>query len=92
MKRFYLLRHEDVHGQSGTGVVAEGIIFDSGLCAMTWLSKYATVTVFDSVTTVHDLHGHEGKTEVVIEKQDERFEECQTKARATKSRSKRMKR
>lgn len=92
MKRFYLLRHEDLHGHSGLGVVAEGIIFDSGLCAMTWMSKYATVTVFDSLVTVKELHGHEGRTEIVIEDKDDRFTDCQTKARMTKSRSKRMKR
>lgn len=85
MKHFYLLRHEDIHGNSGTGIVAEGTIFDSGMCAMTWLSDFPTVTVFDRITTVKRLHGHEGKTEVVIEDQDPRFEECKADARQYKS-------
>ena len=85
MKRFYLLRHEDVHNSSGTGIVAEGIIFDSGMCAMTWLSVHSTVTIFDKVTTVKKLHGHEGKTEIVLEGKHKKFNECQEAARLKKS-------
>jgi hypothetical protein len=56
---------------------------------MTWFSKYSTVTVFDSVKTIIELHGHDGRTEIVIEGKDLRFEDCKAKARARKSRSKR---
>lgn len=76
MKTFYLVRHIDVNGLSGTGVVAEGIIFDSKMCAMTWLTKYPTVTVFPNVSTVKNLHGHEGATEVIIEGKSKKFEKC----------------
>jgi hypothetical protein len=79
MKTFYLLRHDDIHGNSGTGVVAEGIIFDSGMAVMTWLSEISTVTVFRRIVDVEKLHGHEGKTEVIVEgkKQHiEKFKEC----------------
>lgn len=61
MKTFYLLRHEDVHGNSGTGVVAEGIIFDSGMCAMTWLSDIPTVTNFRNIVDVDDSTGTTGR-------------------------------
>lgn len=84
MKTFYLLRHEDLHGHAGTGVVAEGIIFDSGMVAMTWLSDYPTVTVFPKITVVKKLHGHEGRTEVVIEGKDKRFEKCKEDAKLKK--------
>lgn len=89
MKAFYLLRHTDVHSNSGVGVVAEGIIFDSGMCAMTWLTKYPTVTVFDKITTVKKLHGHEGLTEVVLEGKHDKFSECKDAARLKKSNNKR---
>lgn len=89
MKRFYLLRHEDVHNQSGTGVVAEGIVFDSGMCAMTWLTDDSTVTVFMKITVVKKLHGHGGKTEVVLEGKHKKFTECQELARLKKTKSKR---
>lgn len=88
MKTFYLLRHNDVHGNSGIGVVAEGIIFDSGMCAMTWLSDIATVTTFRKVTDVEKLHGHDGKTQVIIEgnrKQKDLFVSCRAVAREKKS-------
>lgn len=88
MKAFYLLRHEDVHDNTGIGIVAEGIIFDSGMVTMTWRTKFPTVTIFDNIATVKSVHGHEGRTEVVIEGQDERFENCKAKARADKSEEK----
>jgi hypothetical protein len=62
MKRFVLDRIEDKTGVSGTGFVAEGILFDNGKCALAWLSRYRSVTVFDSIEEVEIIHGHDGKT------------------------------
>lgn len=83
MKTFYLLRHKDVHNNSGTGVVAEGVIFDNGLCAMTWLGEYTTVTTFPDITVVAKLHGHDGLTEVIIEgyaPTEDKFKYCRLMA------------
>lgn len=88
MKTFYLVRTEDVHGNSGTGVVAEGIIFDSGMVAMTWLSDIPTVTNFRRIQDVAKLHGHEGRTTVVVEgnrKQKNTFERCRESVRVKNS-------
>lgn len=90
MKTFYLLRHEDLHGHSGLGVVAEGVIFDNGLVAMTWLSRWKTVTMFSGVNEVRELHSHEGRTELVIEGRkklgaQDLFDKCKIEARAKKS-------
>lgn len=88
MKTFYLVRKEDVHGVSGTGVVAEGAVFDNGMVAMTWLSEYPTVTMFPSVKIVIKIHGHEGRTVMVMEgrKRDaKQFEACKGAVRASKS-------
>ena len=79
MKKFYLLRHRDLHNNSGTGTVAEGIIFGDGSGSYTWLTKHKTVTTFVKVKDVIDLHGHGGATEMVIEgikKYAKKFEEC----------------
>lgn len=62
MRRFYLVRAEDVSGVSGTGVVAEGVEFRSGKAVLTWLSEFGTVSVFDSVDDIVSVHGHEGRT------------------------------
>lgn len=92
MRKFYLLRHEDIHGKSGTGVIAEGVIFDNGMGALTWLSDEPTVTTFvRGIRGVKRLHSHEGKTEAIIEgvkKDTKRFEQCQDAVRSLKSKRK----
>jgi hypothetical protein len=89
MKLFYLLRNTDVNGNSGIGTVAEGVIFDEGgMCAMTWLSETITVTVFKNIIDVKKLHGHDGKTEVIIEgrkKDISKFEACKEQVRIKKT-------
>ena len=81
MRKFYLLRHEDVNGYSGTGVVAEGVIFDDGTGAFTWLTPMKTVTTFWKMADIRKMHGHDGKTEVVIEGTNKKkFEDCNAKA------------
>ena len=67
MKIFYLKRTEDESGVSGTGRVAQGFVFDNGKVAVTWLSEHPSVTVYDSIGEVHAIHGHGGKTEVLME-------------------------
>ena len=67
MKIFYLKRTEDESGISGTGRVAQGFVFDNGKVAVTWLSEHPSVTVYDTIGEVHAIHGHGGKTEVIME-------------------------
>jgi hypothetical protein len=64
MRRFRLIRDEDVSGVSGTGTVAEGIVFSSGKAVLSWCSEYHSVTVFDSVRDLETVHGHEGRTRI----------------------------
>ena len=67
MKIFYLKRVEDESGVSGTGRIAQGFIFDNGKVALTWLSEHPSMTIYDSIGEVTAVHGHGGKTEVVME-------------------------
>ena len=67
MKIFYLKREEDESGISGTGRVAQGFVFDNGKVAVSWLSEHPSVTIYDSIGEVHAIHGHGGKTEVMME-------------------------
>lgn len=64
MRRFQLYRKEDESGISGTGIVAEGIEFTSGMVAITWHSQYRAVNIYENIKTVVALHGHNGKTEI----------------------------
>ena len=64
MRRFQLIRDEDVHGVSGTGLVAEGVEFTPGWCAVVWLGTYTTITFFENIKEVEAVHGHDGRTKV----------------------------
>lgn len=66
-KNFYLNRTEDESGISGTGRIAQGAVFDNGKVAMTWLSDHPSVTIYDNIGEVRAIHGHDGKTEVIME-------------------------
>lgn len=65
MKKFWLERLEDLHGNSGVGIVAEGIIFSDGTCAMHWISDISSTTLFPDIATVGRLHGHNGRTKLL---------------------------
>lgn len=64
-RRFHLVRHRDISGVSGVGIVAEGVVWSSGAVCLHW-PGYPQAT--SSWASVHDLiaaHGHGGATEVV---------------------------
>ena len=65
---FHVLRHEDVHGNTGTGIVAQGVIFSTGKCVLQWLHEIASIATFDSLSDLEAIHGHSGKTVVVIDR------------------------
>jgi hypothetical protein len=60
--RFLLIRDEDVTGVSGTGVVAEGIVFTSGLVVIHWLREPFAMGLYQSLEDVMFIHGHGGRT------------------------------
>lgn len=63
---FYIFRHVDVNGNSGKGIVAEGVIFSNGKCAMRWLHGVSSIATFDSVSDLMAIHGHGGKSVVLM--------------------------
>lgn len=65
MRRFELHRDVDETGISGIGVVAEGVQFTNGYCALTWLTLHTSVAFYPSIETLEAIHGHQGKTRVV---------------------------
>ena len=64
---FELVRDEDETGVSGTGVVASGIIWQDGKCAMHWHTAHTSTTTYDSLEDLIAIHGHNGKTRVQID-------------------------
>jgi hypothetical protein len=67
MKTFKLYRIVDDSGVSGCGVVAQGVQFDNGKCALSWCSKtnINSVTVYDSISDLDKIHSHGNHTRVV---------------------------
>ena len=67
MRRFHLDRHDDLTGVSGTGIVAQGVQFDNGKVALTWLTERSSVTIYDSLIDLEAVHLHHGATSLVWE-------------------------
>lgn len=80
---FYLLRKEDIHGKSGEGIVAIGCVLPSGHCIIEWLTFTSTITIFQTLEHVQQVHGHEGKTEVVLGDPPDNLKIIETKVAPT---------
>lgn len=75
IQHFVLMRDEDEVGVSGTGVVADGVIFaGSGKVALSWNTPHTSVAVYDDLETVIAIHGHDGKTKVLLDDHVKRYE------------------
>ena len=66
IKSFYLKREEDKSGVSGVGIVAIGAVLPSGRAVVEWLSFYSSVNIYQNLDHVIKIHGHEGKTEIIM--------------------------
>jgi len=89
IKCFYLKRINDVSGTSGTGIVAIGGILPSGKCILEWTSSEITETIFESIDQIERIHGHGGKTLVIMGNPNEQEKpkaktKSKTKAKAKK--------
>lgn len=66
MRTFELHRDEDVTGVSGTGIVAEGAVFDDGAVALRWIvGEHRSTGAWASIEAVIAVHGHDGRTRLV---------------------------
>lgn len=61
----HIMRHEDVHGVSGTGKVADVFEATNGKCVVVWISAHSSTNIYDNVKHVESTHSHGGKTMVV---------------------------
>jgi galactose-1-phosphate uridylyltransferase len=66
MRLFHFYRVEDESGVSGTGPVVEGVQFTNGWCALRWISNKSSLCFYQSLDEVKAIHGHGGKTEIVV--------------------------
>ena len=64
MRRFLLIRKEDLSGVSGTGEVAEGAVFSNGLTVIRWLREPYALNIYQNLKDMIQVHGHEGRTQI----------------------------
>lgn len=67
IEKFWLDRIEDESGISGTGRVAEGVVFTTGQCVLNWLTENRSIAIYDNINTVRKIHGHNGKTKITLD-------------------------
>lgn len=65
IRTFYLMRHNDINGLSGIGIVAVGCVYPNGKAHMQWVSFKSSFEMHDSIDALIDIHGHHGSTELI---------------------------
>lgn len=71
-RRFHLQRTTDVTGVSGTGRVADGVLWPDGTAAVRWRGEHPSAVHWDrGRVSVEMIHGHQGSTEIVWLDQDD---------------------
>lgn len=63
-RRFVIDRRRDPTGVSGTGTVAQGMVFHTGQVVVCWFGEHATVTVHPSIDSVRAVHLHGGDSAI----------------------------
>lgn len=62
MRTFDLIRIEDVSGVSGTGKIAEGVVWTDDTVTLRWVTADPSIATFYSLAAVLRVHGHQGAT------------------------------
>ena len=75
MRTFKIARKVDVSGNTGTGIVGEGVQFDSGIVVISFFPVKPTYVkssaTYDSIDDCIKVHGHNKRT--VIQWDDEQI-------------------
>jgi hypothetical protein len=70
-RRFVLRRRHDISGISGTGDVADGVLWPDGTANVRWRGEHPSAVFWDrGRVSVEMIHGHQGATEIVWLDQD----------------------
>lgn len=65
-RTFHLERRVDVTGASGTGRVADGVLWADGTVTVKWLGEHASEVSWPrGMESVIAIHGHDDRTTVV---------------------------
>ncbi|GHA95305.1 hypothetical protein GCM10010330_56820 [Streptomyces tendae] len=69
-RRFHLQRTHDVTGVSGTGRVANGVLWPDGTVSIRWAGDRPSTVFWDDVAHAEAVHGHGGHTAIVWDDPD----------------------
>ena len=65
-RRFQLHRDVDITGVSGTGVVADGVLWPDGYVSIRWRGEHGSIVGWDrGMESVEKIHGHGGASRIV---------------------------
>jgi hypothetical protein len=65
-RRFHLQRDTDTTGVSGTGHVADGVLWPDGTASVRWTGERPSIVFWDhGITDAEYVHGHGGNTRIV---------------------------
>lgn len=65
---FVLRRDRDLTGVSGTGLIADGVLFPDGHAAIHWRGRWPLTTPHpDGLASIIDIHDHGGRGDLRIE-------------------------
>lgn len=60
-----MIRDDDESGVSGTGHVADVVVWHDGTVTVRWRTETRSTAVYDSLADALKIHGHGGKTRIV---------------------------
>lgn len=70
MRMFYVYRSKDRSGPAGSGFIAQGVVFDTGKCALSRLGVHSSIAIFDRMEDLRAAHCSGNDTEIVYEDDD----------------------
>ncbi|MFJ5259118.1 hypothetical protein ACIQAC_01405 [Streptomyces sp. NPDC088387] len=62
---FHLQRDHDVSGVSGTGRVANGVLWPDGTVSLRWIGERPSTVHWDRLADAEHVHGHGGATRIL---------------------------
>jgi hypothetical protein len=70
-RRFHLQRTVDITGASGTGRVADGVLWPDGTLSIRWRGERPSTVFWDDLAHAEAVHGHGGHTVIVWDDPEE---------------------
>lgn len=61
---FRLQRDTDHTGISGTGHIADGVLWPSGQVTICWRGEHSSIVIWPALANVLAIHSHDGATRV----------------------------